>query len=241
MPEVWAGSLIISYPFSLSLRPFFALSAALQSQLTQPGVEIFRILLTEQVSVVPTFKSERTGPIWGVAGFILGALLSGSAVGALGHSAPTLLSPSSDQPQAQALVEKTVASLALPQRIIVSEVKGEDIEAAISSFAPAAQRKIRKDVDIGKYRLVWLTAWDWDTAEETGNTISILSDGYRKYVTLNSRRTRIAIPEPQSGYIEMRGESTEDGNISISLLSGTQPIALPRMSLEQTIRIQIDN
>jgi hypothetical protein len=87
---------------------------------------------------------------------------------------------------------------------------------------------------------LWLTAWDWDTAEETGNTISILSDGYRKYVTLNSRRTRIAIPESRSGYIEMRGEATEDGNISISLLSGTQPIALPPMSPEQTVRIQID-
>ena len=44
-----------------------------------------------------------------------------------------------------------------------------------------------------------------------------------------------------SGYVEMRGEATEDGNISISLLSGTQPIALPPMSPEQTVRIQIDN
>jgi len=49
------------------------------------------------------------------------------------------------------------------------------------------------------------------TAEETGNTISILSDDYRRYVTLNGRRTRIAIPEPRSDYIEMRGEVTEDG------------------------------
>jgi hypothetical protein len=58
---------------------------------------------------------------------------------------------------------------------------------------------------------------------------------------LNSRRTRIAIPEPRSGYIEMRGEATEDGNISISILSGTQPIALPRMSPGQAIRFQIDS
>jgi hypothetical protein len=190
---------------------------------------------------VPALKLQRTGPIWGLAGFILGAVLSGSAVGALGHSASTSLSPSSDKPQAQAPVEKADATLALPQRIIVSEVKNDEIEAAINTFAVAAQRKIRKDVAGGKYRLLWLTAWDWDTADETGNTISILSDGYRKYVTLNNRRTRIAIPEPRSGYIEMRGEATEDGNIAISLLSGTQPIALPRMSLEQTIRIQIEN
>jgi len=190
---------------------------------------------------VPIARLERTGPIWGFAGFILGAVLSGGAVGALGHSASTLLSPSSDKPQAQALVEKADASLVLPQRIIVSGVKNDEIEAAISDFPVGAQRKIRKDIASGKYRLLWLTAWDWDTAEETGNTISILSDDYRRYVTLNGRRTRIAIPEPRSGYIEMRGEVTEDGNISISLLSGTQPIALPRMSAGQSIRFQIDN
>jgi hypothetical protein len=216
---------------------FFALTAALQSQLTRPGVEIFQIPPTEQVSFVP----KNMGPIWGFAGFLLGAVLSGSAVGALGHSTSISPSPSFDKPQAQAPVEMADAMLVLPQRIIVSEVKNDEIEAAITTFAPAAQRKIRKDVERGKYRLLWLTAWDWDTAEETGNTISILSDGYRKYVTLNNRRTRIAIPEPRSGYIEMRGEGTEDGNIAISLLSGTQPIALPRMSPEQTIRIQIDN
>ena len=132
------------------------------------------------------------------------------------------------------------ASLVFPQRIIVSEVKNDEIEAAINTFV-GAQRKIRKDVASGKYRLLWLTAWDWDTAKETGDTISILSDGYRRYVTLNSRRTRIAIPEPRSGYIEMRGEVAEGGNISISLLSGTQPIALPSMPPGQAIRIQIDN
>jgi len=180
------------------------------------------------------------GPIWGLAGFILGALLSGSAVGALGHSASTSLSPSSDKPQAQASVVKEDATLVFPQRIVVSEVKNDEIEAAIDTFAVGAQRKIRKDVASGKYRLLWLTAWDWDTAGETGDSISILSDDYRRYVTLNSRRTRIAIPEPQSRYIEMRGEVAESGNISISLLSGTHPIALPRMAVGQPIRIQIE-
>ena len=46
---------------------------------------------------MPILKLERTGPIWGLAGFILGAVLSGSAVGALGLS--TSLSPPSDKPQ----------------------------------------------------------------------------------------------------------------------------------------------
>jgi hypothetical protein len=167
-------------------------------------------------------------------------VLSGSAVGALGLS--TSLSPSSDKPQVQAPVGNADASRVLPQRVVVSVVKNDEVEAAINTFAVGAQRKIRKDVASGKYRLVWLTTWDWDTAEgEVGNTISILSGDYRRYVTLNERRTRIAIPEPRSGYIEIRGEVSEDDNISISLLSGTQPIALPTMSPGQVIKIQIES
>ena len=191
---------------------------------------------------MPIFKLESTGPIWGLAGFILGAVLSGSAVGALGHSASTSFSPSSDQPQAQAPVGNADASRVLPQRIVVSVVKNDEVEAAINDFPAGTQRKVRKDVASGKYRLAWLTVWDWDTAEgEIGNTISILADDYRRYVTLNERRTRIAIPAPRSGYIEMRGEVSEDDNISISLLSGTQPIALPTMSPGQVIKIQIES
>jgi hypothetical protein len=123
----------------------------------------------------------------------------------------------------------------------VSKVRNDEVDAAINNFPASVQRKIRKDVANGKYRLMWLTTWDWDTAEgEVGNTISILSDDYRRYVTLTERRTRIAVPQPRSGYIEMRGEVSEDGNISISLLSGTQPIALPPMSPGQAIKLQID-
>jgi hypothetical protein len=188
------------------------------------------------------FKLERIGPIWGLTGFILGAAFSGTAVGSLGHSGPTLLSPSSYEPQTQALDNNADASLVLPQRVIASVVKIDEIEAAINNFSAGLQRKVRNDVASGKYRLLWLTVWDWDTAVETGDTISILSDDVRQYVTLNSRRTRIAIPEPRSGYIEIRGEvPTVDGNISISILSGTHPIALPRMSSEQVIRIRIDS
>ena len=136
------------------------------------------------------------GAIWGLAGFILGAALSGTAVGALGHTAST-----SPQPQApQALVQNAGASPVLPQRIIVSRVKDDEIEAAINDFPVGVQRKVRIDVAKGKYRLLWLTAWDWDTAEgEAGNTISILSHDYRRFVTLTERRTRIAMPEPRSG------------------------------------------
>jgi hypothetical protein len=188
------------------------------------------------------FRLERTGLIWGLTGFILGAAVAGTAVDALEHSGSTLLASSSYEPQTQSLDTNANASLVLPQRVIASVVKTDEIEAAIDSFSAAIKRKVRNDVTNGRYRLLWLTVWDWDMAVETGDTISILSDDFRRYVTLNRNRTRIAIPEPRSGYIEMRGEiPTAEGNISISILSGTHPIALPRMSSEQVIRIQIDS
>ena len=94
----------------------------------------------------------------------------------------------------------------------MSRVKNDEIEAAINDFPLGVQRKIRTDVATGKYRLLWLTAWDWDTAEgEPGNTISIFSHDYRRFVTLAGRRTRIAIAEPWSGTIELRGEVSEAG------------------------------
>ena len=178
------------------------------------------------------------GPIWGLAGFFLGAVLTGGAVGALQPSA--LSSPPWDLPQVRAPVALDTPRI-VPQRIVASFIKAEEVEAAINTFAVGAQRKIRKDVAAGKYRLAWLTIWDWDTAAgEVGNTVSILTDDYRRYVTLKERRSRVAIPVPRSGYIEMRGELSDDDHISISLLSGTTPIALPVMSPGEVIKVQIE-
>src|SRR3979409_1537131 len=96
------------------------------------------------------FKLERTGLIWGLTGFILGAALAGTAFGALGHSGSTLLSPSSYEPQTQALDTNADASLVLPQRVIASVVKADEIEAAIDGFSAAIKRKVRNDVASGK-------------------------------------------------------------------------------------------
>src|SRR3954462_7783726 len=183
------------------------------------------------------FKSK--GPAWGLAGFILGGVLSGGAVGALQHS--LLTPPPTDEPQLQASVTNPDTSPVLPQRILTSFIKSDEVEAAINTFPVSAQRKIRKEVAAGKYRLAWLTIWDWDTAAgEVGNAVSILTDDYRRYVTLNERRSRIAIPVPRSGYIEIRGEVSDDDNIAISLLSGTTPIALPAMSPGHVIKVHVE-
>jgi hypothetical protein len=129
----------------------------------------------------------------------------------------------------------------VPQRFLLTIVESDEIEAAIKDFPFKGQKKLREELTSGTTRLLWLTAWDWDTAEgEPANTILISTDNYRQIVSLNNRRTRIAIREPKSGYIEVQGVYTVDGNINISLLSGTQPIALPVMAPGTKTRIAVE-
>ena len=186
------------------------------------------------------FKSTlKAGAAFGLVGFILGAVLSATVVGAFGLSAST--SPSPDQSKTEMAGVNTASTYSAPQRFILPIVGNDEIEAAIKDFPPKGQSKLREDLANGTTRLLWLTAWDWDTAEgEPANTVLIATDNYRQLVSLNNRRTRIAIREPKSGYIEMRGVFTVDGNINISLLSGTQPIALPVMAPGKTTRIAVE-
>jgi hypothetical protein len=181
----------------------------------------------------------RIGLAGGVAGFAFGVILTAAVMSVFMAftTPPTTSSRRSEQPLLQQPQVKTYS-----HRILVAPVKHEELGDAINSMnlPHTEQQRARDDVDEGKYRLLWLTLWDWDTSTEKGDTISIGSDGYRRLFTLRNRRTTIAVPEPRSGYIELRGEQTEDGVIAISLLSGATPLALPHMTLGQIIRVEID-
>jgi len=120
-------------------------------------------------------------------------------------------------------------------------VKSDEINGAIETMdlPDREQQTVRDDLQSHKYRLLWLTLWDWDAQINRGDTISITSDNYHRLFTLRAQRTRIAIPAPKSGLIELRGERTEDA-ITVSLLSGAQPLAMPRMAVGQNIKIEID-
>jgi hypothetical protein len=178
-------------------------------------------------------KLKRTELIWGLVGFTLGASLSGAAAGAIGYSRALVPSPNTEQ-------EVHISQKGSALRIFLPPVKSDEIDDAIRTLPKKEQLKIRQDLADQKYQLLWLTIWDWDTAAgEEGNTVSVASDEFRRIMKLNSRRTRTVIPKPKSGYIEFRGEATEDGNINISVLSGTQPIALPSMPPGQTAKVEI--
>jgi hypothetical protein len=185
-------------------------------------------------------KDQRLGATWGLGGFVLGAVFSAAVLSALGHqlaltSTPPLNSPMDTPPAGAA------SQAAASPRLMLFAVKRHEVMGAIETMElPTSQQRIvLGNVANQKYRLLWLTLWDWDAQISGGEAISITSDNYHRLFTLGDKRTKIAIPEPKSGFIELRGEHAEDG-ITVSLLSGAQPLAMPRMSVGQTIKIEID-
>ena len=174
--------------------------------------------------------------MWAFGGFVLGAGFLAAAIGATGHSSFSISSSPADIPQAGA-DSRWLGS----QRLVLSVVKSDEIDSAIESMNLPLKKemRVRRNLESHKYRLLWLTLWDWDTQTSTGDTISIASNKYHRVLTLKKQHSRIAIPEPKSGTIELRGEHTEDA-ITISMLSDTQPVAMPRMAVGQRIKINID-
>jgi len=173
----------------------------------------------------------------GLVGFVLGIFVAGAAFSVFALSGQTPVAARRIEPAHPLVQVKTYT-----HRIVLAAIGRQDIDGAVATMGlpHLEQQRIREDLEEGRYRLLWLTLWDWDASTEKGDTISISSDTYRRLFTLHNRRTTIAVPEPKSGYLELRGEQSEDGNISISLLSGAQPLALPRMSLGQAIKVEID-
>jgi hypothetical protein len=184
-------------------------------------------------------QHHKAGWTFGAIGFILGALISGTAVEAFRY--PAALFPP-QQSEADHVPTATAAARTFPQRIVLNAVKADQLSAAVETMGvdKDGQHLFRADVEAGKYRLLWLTLWDWDARDENdGDTISINSDSYRRAVKLRNHRFQIAIPEPKSGYIELRGEETGDGIFAVSVLSGGQPIALPHMGHGQSVKLDI--
>jgi hypothetical protein len=165
------------------------------------------------------------------------AALSGGGVGAIVDRGVGNATPST--PAAR---EATSTKFVMPDRVYLPAVAAQDYNQALDTMglSPAEQRQMRGDIQARKARLLWLTLWDWDTQTESGDTIVITAGDYQRHFTLSSHRTRIAIPEPRAGIIELRGERSEDGIIAISFLTGSRPVAVPYMRPGDTAKLEID-
>jgi hypothetical protein len=187
-------------------------------------------------------RSRRAARTKLLAAFLAGAAAAGAGVGAFayGHTVGRGGAPPDAAPPR---IEAQCANLVLPNRVFLPAVAEDEIEQAIDSMDLPIEERQRVEADLAerKYRLVWLTVWDWDTDARRADTVGIASGEYSRDLVLSGERRRIAVPEPLSGFIDIRGERAADGIITVSVLSGLRPIALPHMSPDQTARIEIDS
>jgi hypothetical protein len=123
-------------------------------------------------------------------------------------------------------------------------VRETEIDDALASMAlsPERERVIGAEVKSQRYRLLWLTVWDWD-GDDVPDRITMTSGDYKRQMELPKGRKTIAIPEPRSRHIEIAGDPSNrgyEGWTTLALLSGQRPIALSRLVAGKSLQIEID-
>ncbi len=128
--------------------------------------------------------------------------------------------------------------------VILNSVRETELDDALASMAlsPERERVIGAEVKSHRYRLLWLTVWDWD-GDDVPDRITITSGDYKRQMELPKGRKTVAIPEPRSRYIEIVGDPSNrgyEGWTTLALLSGQRPIALSRLVAGKSLQIEID-
>ena len=186
-----------------------------------------------------------------VAGTLLGVVLSPTlldrflGLGQEMQGAPVSgKHPHTVSANADATVVPTFSEQKTTGPVILTSVRESELGDALTSMglSPERERVIADDVKSHRYRLLWLTVWDWD-GDAVPDHISITSGDYKRQMELPKGRKTIAIPEPRSRYIEISGDphnSGYEGWTTLALLSGERPIALSRLVPGKSLQIEID-
>jgi hypothetical protein len=128
--------------------------------------------------------------------------------------------------------------------VILASVRESELGDALASMglSPERERIIADEVKSHRYRLFWLTVWDWD-GDVVPKRINIASGVYKRQMELPKGRKTVAIPEPLSRFIEISGDPHNrgyEGWTTLALLSGERPIAMSRLVPGKSLQIEID-
>jgi hypothetical protein len=186
-----------------------------------------------------------------VAGTLLGVALSPTVFGALTglvqerQTAPLPGKHPRPVPVNPGAIVATFSEQKSAGPVILTGVRESELADALASMglSPERERVIADEVKSHRYRLLWLTVWDWD-GDVVPDRISITSGDYKRQMELPKARKTIAIPAPPSRYIEISGDSHNvgyEGWTTLALLSGERPIALSRLVSGKSVQIEIDS
>ncbi len=154
------------------------------------------------------------------------ALVAGAAVVALAVLAGGIVSTGgaskTDTPTREQLATIQAswdAAMAAGGALLPAVAPAEKQNALDSMNLPPEQRAaLEADMDAGRISLVWVTVWD--NYAEDGDVVDLSSDGVSVRVPLLNATTRIALPRPAGGIINLQGVHDGGGGITLGVISG---------------------
>lgn len=181
--------------------------------------------------------------------FVVGALL----VAGLGFGMSALWGPPTSDQLSNTQKAELVAEFAKLKSVSVEQVAHQDLSKALETMrlAPDQRQKLEAELsakDPSAPRsataapkdspvLVWVTLWDF--ADPDGDIIHVSSAGYEIDIPLQKNQTRIAVPVDGSKAVKISGVRDGGGGITLGVQSGASPVALPVLTVGQSITLPV--
>ena len=167
----------------------------------------------------------------------LGLIAGAVALVAIGIAGALWASGGSSDSVSDATRQAWAASFAAAPPTRLNVVPAAEVDRALGEMQlpPAQQQQLRDDLANGRTRLVWLSFTD--VMAEDGDMVRIESGPYAAQVTAVNTPTRVYLPEPPSGVVNVTGVRDGGGGITIAITSGGTPVNLPFMSVGQVVGI----
>lgn len=171
-------------------------------------------------------------------GLMIGAAILAAAVGAgvyLNNSG----APADEPSPAQIAEMESSWNAARQAGVSLPLVTPEERAEALASLdLPEEQEEtLQAEIQAERVSLIWITLWD--NMAQDGDIVSLYSDGVNLSVPLLNAPTRIALPRPAGGVVNLTGTKDGGGGITLGLMSGPDQVLIPPLTPGQVVGIPV--